>query len=87
MAVPFCGSIIGGIWYIVMVIIGMMHMQKTTAWKSAIAYFLPPIVCCCLIGIVIGIIAMIFGTAFFEGFSNGFEDAIYNYASRFIMIQ
>ena len=57
--IPFCGGIIGWIWGIVLAIIGLKHMQKTSGGKAALVFFLPGILCCCLIIIL----AMIFGVA------------------------
>ncbi|MEE9555289.1 MAG: YIP1 family protein [candidate division Zixibacteria bacterium] len=69
-AIPMCGGLIGIIWTIVLSIIGLKHMQKTTGGKAALVYFLPIILCCC---VVIALI-LIFGAALFgfiEQFSQG----------------
>jgi len=81
LAVPFCGSIIAVVWTIVLTIIGMKHLQKTTGGKAAMAYFLPWIVCCCLIGGFFLLMMLIFGAAFFDSFSQGFNDAMYQWSS------
>jgi hypothetical protein len=57
--IPFCGGLIGWIWGIVLAIIGLKHMQKTTGGKAALVFFLPVILCCCLATIL----AIIFGAA------------------------
>ena len=57
--IPMCGGIIGIIWSIVLMIIGLKHMQKTSGGKAALTVFLPLILCCC----VMIILAMIFGAA------------------------
>jgi len=44
--VPFCGGIIGGIWSIVLVILGAAYGHPTDGWRAAVAYFLPMIFCC-----------------------------------------
>jgi hypothetical protein len=46
--VPFCGGLIGGIWAIVLIIIAGKQGHETEWWKAILAYFLPTIVCCCL---------------------------------------
>lgn len=46
--VPFCGGFIGGIWALVLVIIGGKHGHGTDWWRAILAYFLPAILCCCL---------------------------------------
>ena len=57
--VPACGGTIGWIWALVLAIIGIKHMQKTSGGNAALVIFLPIILCCCLI-IIIG---LIFGAA------------------------
>jgi hypothetical protein len=47
--IPFCGSFVGGIWALVLVIIGFKLGHDTDWWRAILAYFLPTIVCCCLI--------------------------------------
>ena len=44
--VPFCGGIIGGIWSMVLTIMGAMHGQETDGWRAVLAYLLPLIFCC-----------------------------------------
>ncbi len=63
--IPFCGSMIGWIWGIVLAIIGLKHMQKTTAGRAAVVYFLPIIVCCCL-GIILATIIAVTLTGFMQ---------------------
>jgi hypothetical protein len=46
--VPLCGSSIGGIWAIVLAILGATYGHRTDGWRATLAYFLPLIVCCCL---------------------------------------
>jgi hypothetical protein len=82
LAVPFCGGLIAFVWQIVLTIIGMKYMQKTTGGKAAFVYFLPWIVCCCLIFGFFTLMLLIFGMAFFEGFADGFNDAMYNWAAH-----
>jgi hypothetical protein len=45
---PFCGGFIGGIWAMVVTIIGAKAGHKSEWWQAILAYFLPMICCCCL---------------------------------------
>ena len=47
--VPICGGLIGGIWGVVLVIIGGKQGHDTDWWKAILGYFLPTLICCCLI--------------------------------------
>lgn len=87
LAVPFCGGMIAFVWSIVLTIIGMKHMQKTTGGKAALVYFLPWILCCCLVGGFILLMMLIFGAAFFENFSNEFGGAFQEWASHYFIIR
>lgn len=44
--VPLCGSIAGGIWTIVITIIGLREMHKTSTGKAVAAVLLPVVLCC-----------------------------------------
>ena len=55
--VPFCGGVVGGIWALVLTIMGAVYGHRTEPWRAILAYFLPMILCCCL---VLGL-AMMFG--------------------------
>lgn len=55
--IPFCGGMVGGIWSIVLVIIGLKETHQIPTWKAVLAYFLPLIFCCCCVFIL----AVIFG--------------------------
>jgi hypothetical protein len=46
---PLCGGLIGGIWALVLAIIAAKLGHGTDWWKAILAYFLPMILCCCLI--------------------------------------
>jgi hypothetical protein len=52
MIIPFCGAYVGGIWGIVLTIIGFRETHKISTGKAVLAYFLPLIACVCLIGIL-----------------------------------
>jgi hypothetical protein len=60
MAVPFCGSLIAGIWTLVLTIIGLKEAHETTGGKAVFAVFLPVIVCC---GLFILAMVVIMGAA------------------------
>jgi len=47
--VPLCGAIAGGIWGIILVIIAASMGHGTEWWRALLAYFLPAILCCCLL--------------------------------------
>jgi hypothetical protein len=67
---PLCGVFVGPIWALVLAIIGIKHMQQTTAGKASVIALLPLILCCCLIAIL----AMVFGAAIWaiiQGAMNG----------------
>lgn len=57
--VPMCGGTIGWIWMLVLMIIGLRHMQTNSGGRAALVIFLPIIICCCL-GFIL---ATIFGVA------------------------
>lgn len=44
--VPFVGAFVGAVWSLVLTIIGLKVVHETTYGKSALAVFLPTIVCC-----------------------------------------
>lgn len=46
--IPLCGGFAGGIWALVLVIIGGKIGHGTDWWRAILAYFLPTIICCCL---------------------------------------
>lgn len=87
MVVPFCGGFIASVWYIVMAIIGLKHMQKTTAGKAALVYFLPLIVCCCLIVGFVVLMMVIFGATFFDSFTNEFQRSLQNWIMHYFIIR
>jgi hypothetical protein len=47
---------VGGIWSIVLVIIGLKEAHQIPTWKAVLAYFLPLIFCCCCVFIILGLI-------------------------------
>jgi hypothetical protein len=46
---PLCGGFIGGIWALVLTIIGFKAGHNSEWWQAILAYFLPGILCCCLV--------------------------------------
>ena len=44
--VPFCGGFVGGIWNLVLQIVGIREAHGTTTGRAVLAVFLPAIVCC-----------------------------------------
>lgn len=44
--IPFCGGIIGGIWQIVITIIGLKEAHGISTGKAVVAWILPIIFCC-----------------------------------------
>ena len=52
--VPFCGPAIGGIWSLVLCIIGIAEAQRIPVWKAALAVLLPIVLCCCCCAAGIG---------------------------------
>jgi hypothetical protein len=60
LVVPLCGSLVGGVWTLVLWIWGAALAQRTSGWIAFIAYFLPAIVCCAL-GVALGILVVTTG--------------------------
>jgi hypothetical protein len=81
LAVPFCGGMIAFVWSIVLTIIGMKHMQKTTGGKAALVYFTPLILClCCCVGLFI--ILLIVGVNLGEVLIDSMQNEMYNWISN-----
>ncbi|MBN1355502.1 YIP1 family protein [bacterium] len=47
--IPFCGSIIGAIWVLILEIVGLTRTHETDTWRSVVAVLLPIFLCCCSI--------------------------------------
>lgn len=60
MVIPFCGSLLAGVWAIVLYIIGLREAHGTTGGKATFAVFLPVIVCC---GLLMLAVALFLGAA------------------------
>lgn len=50
--VPICGGFIGGIWTLVLTILGGFYGHRTDAWRAVVAYLLPLFLCCGLMMIL-----------------------------------
>jgi hypothetical protein len=50
--VPFCGGIFAGIWALVLYIIGLAIVHRTTQGKAALAVLLPIVLCCACVAII-----------------------------------
>ncbi|MCS6859815.1 MAG: tetratricopeptide repeat protein [Abditibacteriales bacterium] len=62
--IPLCGGYIGGIWALVLGIIGLAKAHETDTWRAVLAVLLPLVVCCGLMLVLgIGFVALIFGAA------------------------
>jgi hypothetical protein len=44
--VPFCGGIIGGVWGMVLQILGASYGHPTEGWRATLAFLMPAIFCC-----------------------------------------
>ena len=56
--IPLCGGLIGGVWYLVAVIIGVREAHEISTGKAVLAVLLPAILCCAcalLIGLGAGV--------------------------------
>ncbi|UCE68068.1 MAG: YIP1 family protein [Candidatus Zixiibacteriota bacterium] len=84
--VPFCGWLISLGWAIVLSIIGLKHMQKTTGGKAAFVYFLPLIFCfCCCMGFIIVMLAV--GINVGEFLFESMENEMYNWIAHNFIIR
>jgi len=57
--VPVCGGLIGLIWAIVLLVLGIAAAHRTTQGKAILAVILPAVLCC----VCIVLISVIFGAA------------------------
>lgn len=42
---PFCGSAVGLVWYVVVLVVGLQRIHATEAWRAVLAVFLPLLLC------------------------------------------
>jgi len=54
--IPFVGGVVASVWQIVLAIIGLKEAHQTSYGRSAVAVFLPMIVCC--LAVVLTIVAI-----------------------------
>lgn len=54
-AVPMCGRAVGSIWYVVLVVIGLIQTQRTTTGRAVGAVLSPfgLLICCCCAGVLL----------------------------------
>ena len=65
--VPVCGGLIGFVWYIVAMIIGVREAHGISTGKAVVGVLLPLIFCCGCLGLVL---SLVFGAALTEIFRN-----------------
>lgn len=61
--VPICGGVIGAVWAVVALIIGLAQTQETSIGKSAAAVLIPGIVCCGVVFLFWATLAAMLGIA------------------------
>jgi hypothetical protein len=59
MVIPFCGSLVAGVWSLVATIIGLSKAHEISTGRAVWAALLPMIFCCTLIAVIIGIAAAV----------------------------
>jgi hypothetical protein len=62
MLVPFCGSFLAWVWYLVLYVIGLAEVQRIGHGKAAAAVLLPFLLLCCCCGLAILLFAGALGT-------------------------
>jgi hypothetical protein len=50
--VPFCGQLVGGIWCLVLYVVGLAEAHRIGHGKAAAAVLLPLVLCCCCVGLL-----------------------------------
>ncbi len=53
--VPLCGGIVGGLWALVLYIIGFAAAHRTSYGKAALAVLLPLVLCCVCIAVAVAL--------------------------------
>jgi len=64
--VPFCGGLVASVWAIVLEIIGLREVHKTTTGKAAFAILFPIIFCCFAALLIFGFIFSMAGREIFR---------------------
>lgn len=59
--VPLCGSLVGGIWCLVLAVIGISTLQSTSMTNAVIALLLPVVMLCCCFGSAIVLVQALSG--------------------------
>lgn len=61
---PFCGDLIGLVWGMISLSIGLAKTHETDTWRAVVAVLLPLLVCCAaIIALVVFLISMVSGAA------------------------
>ena len=68
--IPFVGGLIGWIYGIVLVVIGLTEAHKTDSWRAAIAVLTPLILCCLCCMLFVFVLG---GLGFLSEFAGGFS--------------
>ncbi len=67
---PVCGAAVGAVWQVIVQIIGLRELHRTSTTRAFWAWFLPFVVAMCLAGVLV--LAMIFGLLkFWQEFGGG----------------
>jgi len=51
--IPFCGGLIGGVWNIVLQVIGLREAHRTTTGRAVLAVLVPLIFCCGVVMVLV----------------------------------
>jgi hypothetical protein len=62
--VPFCGGLIGGLFGIYVLIIGLAEAQETPVAKAAIAVLVPVAICCVFTALAMAVFGLALGAMF-----------------------
>jgi len=65
--IPMCGQLAGGIWNIVLLVIGLSAVHQISTGRAAAAVLLPLILCCACVGMALAL----FGAAIFGALGAG----------------
>ena len=65
--IPVCGWIISGPWVLVLTIMAAYYGHRTDGWRVIVAYFLPTILCCCLLGWLLSSLGLLAGLGGLSG--------------------
>jgi hypothetical protein len=55
---PFCGGLIGGVWALVLCILGLARVHQIGHGKAAAAVLLPVVLCCCCLAGLVSVAVM-----------------------------